>query len=402
MVKSVSDHGGERKYTETHPWINFQANLESAPYRLWMLIGEAESKCQHIAGVPLRPDVATKLHEVYLCKGVHATTSIEGNTLSEKQVKEQIEGTLQLPASQKYLATEVQNVVDACNEIAKELLANPSVNLSPERICHFNGLVQRGLEVDEEGQPGEFRKHSVGVANYRGAPWEDCPYLVQRLCEWLSLELIPPDTEMTFAYILIKAILSHLYIAWIHPFNDGNGRTARLIEFQLLVQSGMVSLPAAHLLSNHYNKTRSRYYAELDRSSKAPDGVISFLVYAIQGFVDGLREQLNYIREQQLIVTWENYVHEQFRGGDSPACNRQKHLVLDMPDTPTPRKELTSLSPRIAREYARKGEKTLTRDLNALKSMGLILRESGGFVPNRGVILAFLPAKCGDTTRNNV
>jgi Fic family protein len=381
----------DRTYRQSHSWINFEADLQRAGHRLWMLIGEAESKCQHIAGVPLRPDVARKLYEVYLSKGVHATTSIEGNTLSEKQVQEQIEGNLRLPKSQEYLGVEVQNILDACNEIASELLRNPATPLTAERICHFNALVLRGLDVDDETRPGEICEHSVGVGNYRGAPAEDCPHLVARLCGWLDSDLRAPSEDMKFAYALIKAVLAHLYIAWIHPFGDGNGRTARLIEFQLLVQSGLVPFPSAHLLSNHYNKTRTRYYTELDRSSKARDGVVSFLEYAIQGFVDGLREQLDYIRAQQLAVTWENYVHNLFRGKDTQAYRRQKHLVLDMPAGPTSRKDLMRVSARIAAEYAGKGEKTLSRDINALLGMGLIVRRGRDFVPNRGAILAFLP-----------
>lgn len=201
---------------------------------------------------------------------------------------------------------------------------------------------------------------------------------------------------MAFAIAFFKAVLAHLYVAWIHPFGDGNGRTARLIEFQILAQSGLVPFPACHLLSNHYNKTRSRYYAELDRSSKAPDGVASFVRYAAEGFVDGLREQLALIRDQQWKVTWENYVHDRFRGEDTRARARQKHLVLAMPPEVTPRKDLRDVSPRIAREYASKGEKTLTRDLNALIGMGLVRRSGGGYAPNRDIILAFLPPRCED------
>ncbi len=150
-------------------------------------------------------------------------------------------------------------------------------------------------------------------------------------------------------------------------------------------------MPAAQLLSNHYNKTRSRYYVELDRSSKADDGPIRFLEYAVEGFVDGLREQLAAIREQQLSVTWENYVHEQLSDNQSSAVRRQKHLVLDMPLDYTQRKELTSVSPRVARDYATKSTKTLTRDLNALLRQKLIVRSGTFYKPNRELILAFLP-----------
>ncbi len=357
-----------------------------------MLIGEAQSKCQHIAGVPLRPDTADRLYEVYLTKGVHATTHIEGNTLSEEQVREQIEGKLRLPKSQQYLGIEVQNIIDACGRITDNLLARPDLELTPELILGFNRLVLRGLEVGEDVRPGECRTHSVGVGSYRGAPWEDCTYLVARLCEWLK-DFNPPNDEMRFAFALIKAILTHLYIAWIHPFGDGNGRTARLIEYMLLVQSG-VPMPAGHLLSNHYNKTRARYYMELERSSKPNGGPLPFLEYAIQGFVDGLREQLDYIRDQQWNIAWENYIHDVFRNKNSKAHVRQKHLILDMPNGPVARKDLRSVSSRVAVSYADKGEKTLTRDINALLALELLVARGRGYAPNRDLILAFLPPKC--------
>ncbi len=66
--------------------------------------------------------------------------------------------------------------------------------------------------------------------------------------------------EERFVNAALSAILAHLYIAWIHPFGNGNGRLARLIEVQILSESGVVPLVATNLLSDHYNKTRSAYY----------------------------------------------------------------------------------------------------------------------------------------------
>ena len=205
-------------------------------------------------------------------------------------------------------------------------------------------MILSGLEVEDHVRPGEYRTELVGVAGYCGAPWEDCPHLMERLCDWLNTGFDAKDEDWKFVYALIKSIYAHLYIAWIHPFGDGNGRAARMIEFLLLIQSG-VPWPAAHLLSNHYNKTRDRYYAGLAKSSKAKNGVVEFLMYAVEGFVDGLKEQLDYIRQQQWRVTWENYVHEVFRDKDTTAGKRQKHLVLDMPEAATGAKAFNSRLP---------------------------------------------------------
>ncbi len=387
----------ERTCFRTHSWINFRLDLSRASHWLWMLLGEAKSKCEHIAGVPLRPETAQRLYEVYLSKGVHATTSIEGNTLTEEEVQRRIRKDLKLSKSRAYLGTEVDNIVAACRLVAEEVLNEPNVALTPERIREFNHLVLNGLDLDEDTEPGVYRHHSVGVGPYRGAPAEDCPLLVETLCDWLNgPDFRSDDPEMGFALLILKAVLAHLYIAWIHPFGDGNGRTARLVEFQLLVQSGLVPFPAGHVLSNHYNKTRTRYYRELDRSSKQEGGVLAFIQYAVQGFVDELRDQIDYIREQQLQVAWENYVHDQFHGKESASNNRRKHLILDMPEGVVAKSGIPLVSPRVAAEYAGKGDKTLARDVNALETMGLLRRVAGGYVANRDRILAFLPPKRGE------
>ena len=98
---------------------------------------------------------------------------------------------------------------------------------------------------------------------------------------------------------ILKATLAHLYIAWIHPYGDGNGRTARLVEFMLLARAG-IPFPSAHLMSSHFNLTRNRYYRELDRSSRVSGrgggndrgDAFGFVEDAVQGFVDGLADQM--------------------------------------------------------------------------------------------------------------
>src|SRR5438445_3602191 len=272
-----------RTYQETHPWITFGTiDMTRAPYDLWMHLGEAQSKIEHIAGVPLRPDVEKGLHLVYLVKGAHATTAIEGNTLTEEQVRARVEGRLELPKSQEYLGKEIDNIVAGYNAIMKRLLTHPNDPITPAEIAAYDFRVLNRLELDEGVFPGQYRDHAVTVGRYLGAPQQDIEYLMLRLCDWLnSSEFQSATAEMTVAYTVIKAVAAHLYLAWIHPFGDGNGRSARLLEYRILVASG-VPTPAAHLLSNHYNLTRADYYRQLDRTSRPNQGLMPFLCYAVQ------------------------------------------------------------------------------------------------------------------------
>jgi len=127
---------------------------------------------------------------------------------------------------------------------------------------------RRGGRCGQRGRrdPGEIRKTSVTVGPYRQPLAEDCEYLLDRLCSSLKIEFERADVFDPISKSVLLAVWAHLYIAWIHPFGDGNGRTARLVGFTLLLEGG-VPAPAAHLLSNHNNRTRSSYYMELDKAS---------------------------------------------------------------------------------------------------------------------------------------
>ena len=369
-----------RTYQKTHPWISFSLDLRAAPPNLWALLGQAVAQCEQIASAALPPRNAEEMGKLYLAKGVQATTAIRAR----------VEGGLDLPPSQEYLGREVDNLINACAAITAALLDGRPLRLTPEGIKAFNVQVLDGLEAHlaDGVVPGVIPTGPVGVGRYRGAPREDCGFLLHRLCRWLEeswadISLLKVNGGET-ATAILRAIISHLYVAWIHPFGDGNGRTARLIEFMLLARAG-VPLTSAHLLSNHYNLTRTDYYRQLDRASGANQGrgdPIGFVLYALRGLVDGLEEQCRYVHGIQLQIAWEHFVFRQFGlKRRSPALNRRRELALSLTghDAPVPKGTVRHLNPVLAELYAGKTDKTLTRDLNWLLREDLIEAAEGGY-----------------------
>lgn len=198
---------------------------------------------------------------------------------------------------------------------------------------------------------------------------------------------------------LIKSIVAHVYLAWIHPFGDGNGRTARLLEFKFLLEAGVPSA-AAHLLSNHYNLTRSEYYRQLDRTSKSNGDLLPFIEYAVVGFVDQIREQIEKVQAQQFAVAWINYVHEKFGSQKSPSDRRQRDVVLAMATREgfIKASDIKQLDAQIAAQYANKTPKTVSRDLNRLKKLRLVEVTAEGYRANTRIMRAFLPVSIGNST----
>ena len=385
-----------RKYEKSHPWLKFSIDLNEAAPAFWLVLGECQSKCEHISGVPLRPAVASQLHLVYLAKGAWGTTAIEGNTLSEQEVLQHVQGKLELVPGKEYLQQEIDNIINECNSMLDKIRKRESLELTPSRIKDINRIVLDGLSLEANVEPGQVRKYSVGVMNYRGAPWEDCEFLLVRLCDWLNGPDFEPKAGLDRIHMaILKAIVAHLYIEWIHPFGDGNGRTGRLIEVQILLAAG-VAAPACQLLSNHYNQTRKEYLMQLKEASESGGFTVPFITYAINGLLDGLKGQLAYIRKLQMETAWLNFVHEHFRNQTSPSAHRQKSLLLDIfdRDSPVPITELDQLSPRVAKAYAGMHPRTVMRDIDALlKPPKLLLREGKNVMANRDLISAFLPVK---------
>lgn len=389
---------------DTHPWINFQFDLARLTPKTWVLIGEAHSKCEHLVGSALKPAIAKELLSVYLSKGIQATTAIEGNTLSASQVRARIEQGAKLPESLEYQGVEVDNVSRALTRIDSQMLRRGLPPLTLETVLGLHADVLQGLDSPPDREPGKFRQHRVGVGSYPAPPAHDVEPLMVELTNWLqSMTSVPEKGERVdrFASALLAAVLSHLYIAWIHPFGDGNGRTARLVEVYILARSGCVPIVSTNLLSDFYNKTRSKYYERLSAASQqqSPYG---FIEYAVAGFVDELRDQVAVVKSHNLQVAWESYVQEVFsRQPATDAAARQRRLALALPATQwISKSEAIDLTPETIRAYAVAGPRMPARDLNLLVKLDLAHKDPAGrYRSAADRIQAFIPPVALDETQ---
>jgi len=161
---------GDRRYLSTHPWITLGFKMDRLSPATWALLGEAAAKCEHLAGSAMAPEFARELNQVSLERGAHGTTSIEGNSLSEDEVRAIVRGESRIPPSRAYQKQEIENIVGLFNDIARDCLEGYPAPLSPERFKEQHARLMVGQPEKEDVVPGEFRTHDVVVGRYRGAP----------------------------------------------------------------------------------------------------------------------------------------------------------------------------------------------------------------------------------------
>jgi len=361
-----------------YPHLTFEKNWELNPKCL-LCFGESYSLVKAITHTHILPKDYEDLRQLSLNKGALSTTAIEGNTLSDEHIQKMKEGK-KLPESIQYQGIEVKNILDAFN-----IILNDTVNKNDEQLItqalllRYHELVGKNLKDHFAAIPGEFRTKNVMVGNYVCPDFNDVPMLVDKYCEFLRNEFKfcsgREQNEDEFINTFIEAIVAHVYLEWIHPFSDGNGRTGRLIEFYILSRAGNPDV-VLHILSNHYNNTRPEYYRHLDKASKSGN-LSDFIEYAIIGYRDGLVQILEKIQRSQKHITWQKFVYDKFDDvditGQKEVFKRKRTLALEIPiDVKFSLEEIPNLNIALARLYSNVSEKTLLRDVNELIAMEIL------------------------------
>ena len=153
-------------------------------------------------------------------KSIHSSLAIEANSLSLEQVKDVIDGKTVIGPQEEI--QEVKNAYEAYEQIDK---VNP---YSVEDLKKIHGILTFLIEKDA----GKFRNHGEGVYDgevciFTCPPHRLVPDLMDNLFNWMS------EVKDTISPLILSCIF-HYEFVFIHPFHDGNGRTARLWQTAIL------------------------------------------------------------------------------------------------------------------------------------------------------------------------
>ena len=198
-----------------------------------------------------------------LYANAHSTTAIEGNPLSDEEaLRVSVEGA----EPERPAEVEVANI-EAAYEIIYQLGPDPTVAVDQGLIRALHSLVLKGLPGREAVSRGRYRMGAAGVARvgsgeivYLPPQPEFVPQLMAGVVEDIAAwrESYPPP---------VTAALAHFALVSVHPFEDGNGRTARLVSHMLLSGAGDV---APLLTVNDAIWVRREEYYRVLRETQGP------------------------------------------------------------------------------------------------------------------------------------
>jgi Fic family protein len=389
------------KRSKKYPKIGFDVKLELTD-RFWLLLGQSVAYLQAINNTPIMPEYYRSLMHVSLAKGAQSTTAIEGNMLSDEEIVKIMEGK-KLPESMVYQGEEVKNIIDAFDSILfRTVYEDDNQLITPELILDYHEMVGKGLGDQFTAIPGEFRKTDAIVGRYICPDPKEIPDLINHYCAFLQEKFsYDPNKKSNFSDVFLEAIVAHVYLEWIHPFGDGNGRVGRLLEFYVLSRGGNPDI-TLHILSNHYNLTRPEYYRQLDKAYQNND-LSDFVLYALVGYRDGLKQTLEKIQESQLKMTWQNYVYDTFAKVDikhKEVFKRKRSLGLEIPigDKFTIN-EIPDLNIPLAKLYSNVGDRTLARDVDELIELEILKNEGHYYFANVSALNKMIAKRKGLLTK---
>ncbi len=243
--------------------------------------------------VNLKDDWMADMQKKALILESHHSTHIEGTALSLEQSKEILEGK-KVKGVNRDDEKELLNYKKAMDFVSKYLGKDDSVIEGVVRELHK--ILVKGVRGGQ-ADPGNYRKIQNYVVNSRTkeviytppAPL-DVPHLMREFVDWMNkAEDVSP--------ILVAGITQFQFVH-IHPFIDGNGRTARLLSTLILYKTGY-DFKRLFTISEFYDKDRLAYYQAIQSVRKNDMEMTSWLEY----FVEGLRSQMKEIQEkgEQLI-----------------------------------------------------------------------------------------------------
>jgi Fic family protein len=293
---------------------------------------------------------------------VESSTAIEGFLVPHDDALSLVSGTASAPPGDvdRMAVAAYARAMDHVTVMAED----PDFRWSDRVILdlHFDAC-----RFQRDKRPGRWRDGPVGIVRgdgrvvYRAPDVGEVPALMHELVAWLQ------DGDLD-AHVVVRAAMAHLHVAAIHPFRDGNGRVARIVQSLVLARDGIVS-PEFASIEQYLGEDTEAYYAALRRVNGAeyrPEGDAGpWVDFCLTAHIDQAHRRLAQVEE---------------------AGARWKRLAKLVSDRGWPDRLVTALEQSLAGSMDRAGyvsaagisPVTASQDLRRLLDAGLVVQRGAG------------------------
>ena len=329
-------------------------------------IGKIEASREIIENAPLVPAYEAKFRQEAIIRTVHHGTHIEGNPLDSGEVRDVLDGK-DVSAKDR----DIQEILNYRN-VLKFIDKRQTTNVKRQEISEKDLLGIHKLTVDKilsSDKAGKYRITQVVVKNsktgevsFKPPASDEVPKLIKEFFSWLA------SSESESVHSVLAAGITHYVLAYVHPFVDGNGRTARALATMVLFSRGY-DIKKFFSLEEYFDRNAKRYYETLQEVSNQKVDSLSErdLTTWLEYFCEGLTEELARVKERVQKLSLDSRLKG--RTGQIILSERQVKLVEYI-------ETYGSVSNRqwrnLLRDYS---DDTILRDLKDLQKKRLIKKK---------------------------
>ncbi len=342
------------QYEMPNCWIMYDSAAIQAE-----LLG-AKAAMLALIQIPYQRSWADQLQQIQLKREVAGTSRIEGAEFTEKELDAAMRETPdQLETrSQRQAACAL-----ATYRWIAQLESDRPIDESLVREVHRR--IVNGCD-DDHCPPGQFRMRDqnviFGTPRHRGVEGGDeCDTTLRQLCQAARTVFRDHDP-------LIQALALHYHFAAMHPFLDGNGRTARALEAMMLQRVGLRDTLFI-AMSNYYYEQKPGYLTALSETRALNHDLTPFLKFALKGIESQCNRLFSEIRLHVAKALYRNTVADLFGRLKSPRKRvmSDRHVQLLQLFLDEDSLTLAVLEKRTGHFYkVSNPRKALIRDLNYL------------------------------------
>lgn len=243
--------------------------------------------------LPLSPVILASLRETARLYTTHYSTMIEGNRLDPHQIKEVLEHRGHFPGRERD-ENEVKGYYAALTQVEKWVAQAASI--TEKTIQNLHALIMADGKPRKKASPYREGQNVIRDAQshqivYMPPEAKEVPQLMKSLVNWIH--------ENQHLPCPIVAAITHYQFATIHPYYDGNGRTARLLTTMILHLGGY-DLKGLYSLEEYYARNLAAYYEAISVGpshnyylGRAEAEITQWIEYFIEGMAISFENVLN-------------------------------------------------------------------------------------------------------------